>query len=479
MVNNGQLPRSTPEAQGISSKAILSFLESADELEHLHSLMILRHGNVITEGYWLPYQQENPHMLFSLSKSFTSTAVGLAIHEGLLSLDDKVISFFPESDLPSEISENLAKMTVHHLLSMNTGHHNDTMEILFNDSNWTKMFFSAPVEHEPGSYFVYNTGATYILGVIVQQLTGQSLVEYLQPRIFEPLGITYAAWDQCPRGFDVGGWGLNITTDSIARFGQLYLQRGVWHGKQLIPEEWVATATSFHSDNSRNETIDWQQGYGYQFWRSQHNAYRGDGAFGQYCLVMPDQDVVIAITSGLQNMQRVLDRVWEKLLPAFQSCELPEDRASHDALENALSRLVIKPVQGQVSSPRAAAVSGKVFHFGENELGMQSLSISSSAEEASFTFNNGDGDHKVDLGVENWRYGKVDFHLPMGETQLTAGCGAWIDDDTFVADVFFYEAPYRFTHTFHFLDDNTVEYIWKLNVSFGPTDAPTIIGKAN
>ncbi len=313
------LPRSTPAAQGIDPTAILAFIEAVDShIHHLHSLMLLRHGQVVAEGWWHPYAPESPHMLFSLSKSFTSTAVGLAVEEGFLSVDDRVIDFFPD-DLPDQVSENLAAMRVRHLLAMYTGHSTDTTEALWQrqDGDWVAAFLAQPVTHTPGTHFLYNSGATYMLSAIVQKLTGQTLVDYLTPRLFAPLGIETPTWESCPRGINVGGWGLNIRTEDIARFGQLYLQKGEWHGQQLLPAAWVDEATMAHSDNSRNENTDWAQGYGYQFWRCRHNAYRGDGAFGQFCVIMPEQDAVLAITAGMSNMQSLLDLVWTHLLPAL------------------------------------------------------------------------------------------------------------------------------------------------------------------
>ena len=191
MDNLHSFPRSTPEAQGVSSEAILAFLQDVQaNIQEMHSCMLLRHGHVIAEGWWSPYRPESPHMMFSLSKSFTSTAVGLAVAEGRLAVDDLVISFFPE-DTPAKVDENLAQMTVRHLLSMSNGHAANTTNDMFlePEGNWVKAFLSLPVEYEPGTYFFYDSGATYMLAAIVQKLTGQTLLEYLQPCLFEPLGI--------------------------------------------------------------------------------------------------------------------------------------------------------------------------------------------------------------------------------------------------------------------------------------------------
>ncbi|MGA1196645.1 MAG: serine hydrolase domain-containing protein, partial [Candidatus Latescibacterota bacterium] len=349
-----------PEAEGLSSSAILAFVEAAEtELEALHSLMILRHGHIVTQGWWQPYGASYNHRLFSLSKSFTSTAIGLAVSEGLLRVDDLVVSFFSDA-LPQEPSENLLAMRIRDLLAMTSGHHNDTLGRLLacEDGQWTRAFLALPVEHKPGTHFVYNTGATYMLAAILQQVTGETLQDYLQPRLFGPLGIQNPKWQMSPEGVHVGGWGLRVTTEDIARFGQLYLQKGQWEGKQLVPEEWVAQATLRQTSNGSNPESDWEQGYGYQFWRCRHNAYRGDGAFGQFCLVMPDQDMVVAITSGLKNMQSVLDLIWKYVLPAVQSEPLPPNDQDYNLLQEKMGSLSLPVVQGLATSSLATDVSG-------------------------------------------------------------------------------------------------------------------------
>jgi len=348
-MTNNNLVHSTAEAQGMASSAILAFVEAVDkDIDSLHSFMLLRHGAVVAQGWWAPYAPEHPHMLFSLSKSFTSTAVGLAVAEGHLTVDDPVLSFFPE-DAPRKVSRHLAAMQVRHLLAMCTGHAQDTTEYLFRrrDGNWVKAFLARPVIYKPGTHFLYNTGATYMLSAIVQKLTGMTVLDYLGERIFAPLGIEGATWETCPRGINTGGFGLSVKTEDIAKLGQLYLQKGLWDGQRLLPEAWVDEATAAHIDNAPNDNPDWAQGYGYQFWRCRpKNVYRGDGAFGQYCIVMPDQDAVMAITGGVGNMQAVLDLVWKHLLPAMQSTPLSANTAAQAALEQKLASLAMTPQQG-------------------------------------------------------------------------------------------------------------------------------------
>jgi len=242
------LPRSTPERQGISSSDILDFVDTADrQIDTMNSFMLVRHGYVVAEGWWGPYDAATPHILYSLSKSFTSTAVGLAIAEGKMSLDDEVLKFFPD-DAPAEPSANLKAMRVRDLLRMATGNQTEA-PILTQDVPWTKTFLAHPVPFKPGTHFLYNSPATYMLSAIVQKVTGMTVCAYLKPRLFEPLGIDNPTWVASPQGISAGAYGLSLRTEDIARFGQLYLQKGKWKGKQLVPSQWVEEATTRQTAN--------------------------------------------------------------------------------------------------------------------------------------------------------------------------------------------------------------------------------------
>jgi len=339
------LPRSTPEAEGISSEAVAGFIGAIDtKINTLHSVMVLRHGKVIAEAWWKPEAADKPHVLWSLSKSFTSTAVGLAISEGKLSLDDKVLKFFPEQ-APAEPSENLQAMTVKDLLTMTCGQETEAKR--GDDGPTVKDFLAQPVPFKPGTHFLYNTIGTYTLSAIVTKVTGQTVLDYLKPRLFEPLGIENPVWDASPEGNSLGGYGLHLCTEDIAKFGQLYLQEGQWGGKQLVPAEWVVQATSKQVPNDQEGHAkigeDWKQGYGFQFWRCRHGAFRGDGANGQFCVVIPDKEVVIAITAATGNMQGELDCIWDKLLPEFHDGELPRDPDAEKKLKDAEGKLEAHP----------------------------------------------------------------------------------------------------------------------------------------
>lgn len=333
------LPRSSPEAQGVSSAAIRAYVEEADKKQDtMHSFMLVRHGQVIAEGWWKPEAADKPHILHSLSKSFTSTAVGLAVSEGKLSVDDLVLKFFPD-EAPAEPSANLKMMRVRDLLTMTCGH--DVEAKLTDETPWVKTFLAHPVPFKPGTLFKYNSAGTHLLSAIVRKVTGETVLDYLRPRLFEPLGIEKPEWAASPQGNSAGGWGLAIRTEDIAKFGQLYLQKGKWDGKQLIPTAWVEQATTKQVSNGSDPEKDWDQGYCFQFWRCRHNCFRGDGAHGQICLVMPEQDAVLAITANTSDMQKELNIVWDKLLPAFQPAPLPANPAEEAKLKQAVANLTV------------------------------------------------------------------------------------------------------------------------------------------
>ncbi len=247
-----------------------------------------------------------------------------------------VLDFFPE-DAPAEPSANLKAMRVRDLLTMSTGHQDEVK--LDQQTPWVQAFLAHPVPHKPGTHFRYNTPATYMLSAIVQEVTGKTVLEYLTLTLFEPLGIRDAKWDTSPQGISIGGYGLFVRTEDIAKFGQLYLQQGQWNGKQILSAAWIDKATSKQVSNGSDPGRDWDQGYGFQFWRCRHAAYRGDGKDGQFCIVLPEQDAVIAITANTSDMQGELNIVWDKLLPAFSDKPLEENSEEQAKLQTVIEKL--------------------------------------------------------------------------------------------------------------------------------------------
>ena len=424
-------------------------------------MILLRHGHVVLAEEWAPYRLEDRHLLFSVSKSFTSMGIGLLIEDGKLSLDDKVVSFFDQDDLPDKISDNLAAMEIRHLLTMTTGHSQDTVEALSRDRRMVRIFLGLEVEHEPGTVFVYNTGATYLLSAILQKLTGETLLDYLRPRLFEPLGATEAIWEISREGITKGGWGLSLNTESLARFAQLLLQRGEWNGEQLIPAAWIDEATKKQVPNDNQENPDWQQGYGYQFWRAQHNAYRGDGAFGQYCLIFPEHDTALIITSASPDMQATMDVVWDYLLPALEDEVVPGPT---------------RPAVLQIAPPAGEAPKGdgRTYEFEPNWAAVKSVRLDPDGTGTFvFVIDGANHDATVPAGSSQevvcapggWQE-LTDELMDPPQRLVTNASG---DGEAFVATFRYLETPYVATFTCR-PDGDALAIDVRFNVSFGPTE---------
>lgn len=440
------LPRATPESQGVASAAISAFVRAANDSGiQWHSFMLMRHGQVIAEAWWKPFDPGYKHTLYSLSKSFTSTAIGFLVKEKKISVDDPVTSFF-QAELPSVVSDNLAKMKVRHLLTMNTGHGDDTMPALrAAKDNWVRTFLAQPVTFEPGSHFLYNTGATYMLGAIVYKVTGDLLEDFLRSRLFKPLGISGYDWERSPDGLNTAGYGLRVKTEDIARFGQFYLQQGKWDGRELLPAAWIDEATRRQTDSQAGDG-DWSQGYGYQFWRCKPGFYRGDGAYGQYCVVMPAQDAVLAITSESWNMQQSMTIAWEHLLPAMQESPLPENASGLATLRGELSRLTLPVVKGLPSTPLAARYNGKKFAVASNDFGVDELTFRFLPEGCRLILSKGKAETTIQCGWSKWFTNPGSdpyWFAPSGRNNVPskiAGTATWVSSDTLQLNLRFVEA---------------------------------------
>lgn len=460
------LPRSTPEAEGVSSEKIMEFIDAAKQRNmEFHSFMLLRHGKVVSEGWWNPYRSDLKHTMYSVSKSFTATAVGFAVSEKLLTVDDKVISFFPDK-LPAEISPNLAALRVKDLLSMSVGMEKEPMAIIIGD-DWIKGFLGWKIENQPGTKFLYNSAATYMLSAIVQKVTGQRVIDYLQPRLFEPLGISGIDWETDPNGINVGGWGLRLKTEDMAKFGQLFLQKGKWNGKQILSEKWVEEASTMkilqnpEASQAKRDSSDWMQGYCYQMWRSRNNSYRGDGAVGQFIIVLPEKDAVIITTAEVQDMQAEFNLIWEKLYAAIESDKpLPITQKTLD-LKVKTATLAL-PIASKSSSKAELTISGKNYAIDKNAYQSVSfyfkddvclLSLKKEGTLYEIPFGNGVwinsetnklGPYLVERAKNN-RAGLAPFKV--------AGSYAWKDEKTLVLTLRYIESPHTETITCQFDGD--------------------------
>jgi CubicO group peptidase (beta-lactamase class C family) len=442
--NVNSLPRSTPAAQKVSSQGILDFIDAVENSKHeVHSLMMLRHGKVIAEGWWDPYQPGLKHTMYSVSKSFTATAIGFAVTEKKLKVTDKVISFFPEF-LPNPVSPNLAELEIKDLLTMSVGHEKSFNQEVFTTENWIASFLNMQIANPPGTKFLYNTSASYMLSAIIQKVTGQTLLDYLEPRLLEPLGITGLDWETDLNGIQTGGWGIRVKTEDMAKFGQLFLQKGKWNGKQVLPESWIEEASTLKilqepdASPEKLASNDWVQGYAYQMWRSRHDSYRADGAFGQYILILPEKDAVIILTSETNDMQGLLDLVWQNLLPSFDATT-DKDAVLKDRLE----KLSLPPLQGAANPEIEKSIGGKNYE------------ITSMVEKVNgFSLNFQD-----DICLLNLVQGPHTF-------KLIFGSGKWILDETervgpnlftFAQNQQVGLAPFPIAGSYAWLDLNTIE----------------------
>ncbi len=452
-MKTSRLPRSTPEEQGVSSQGVEKFLDSiAASAQEFHSIMILRHGHVIAEGWWAPYSSEHRMETYSASKSFTSTAIGFASDEHLLTVDDPVIQFFPDL-LPPTVSDNLAALKIKHLLSMSVGHEKDSILLIEKSqpgTPWAKTFLSLPVVEAPGSHFMYNSGASFMLAAIVQKVTGKTAHDYLRPRLFEPLGISGETWTTNPDGINMGASHLRLKTEDLARFGQFMLQQGRWNGKQLLSRDWIAAATSKQIESGKNDS-SWGFGYGYQFWLNPPGGFRADGAFGQYVMVFPDKDAVVVITSESVGKEVTMKTVWDTMYPEFVGQTVPANSGAVSQLQKRLSGLAYPPPTQRSSSPLVKQISGKEFVLDKNEFNARSVVFDFHEDLCDFTLKeDGKTDIRIHNGVNRWlRKGNLKpsphslFSLRrIDYDSIVAASATWTDEKTLLL-------TWRFIETAH------------------------------
>jgi CubicO group peptidase (beta-lactamase class C family) len=428
------LPRSTPAASGISSRSIAALLDRLEaQSVECHSIMVVRHGHVVAEGWWAPYSAERPHLLYSLTKSFTSIAVGLAIADGLLSLNDRVVDILPDH-VPADISEQGHRLTVHHLLSMTTGHHTDSLAEAWQlePDDLVKGFLRIPFPEPEGTRHAYDNPTTFILARMVERVTGRGLPELLDERLFKPMGVDHAEWDRVASGVAFGFHGLHLTTEAVAAFGELLLRGGLWGGRQLVPREWVELVTRRHIDTLQLEgdsgDADYLCGYGYQFWMSRHG-YHGDGSFGQQCVVIPSHELVVAVTGGHTQAQAMLDAIWDCLLPGLDQAG---NTRNDEILADRLRRLSFVPLAGFAAPDRS--VTARLAASAEDSALPDGTTVTVDPVDGGWLLQLG-STITVAVGHGEWRESS-----PLGRSVVAAG--AW-QGDTFAADLYVITTPHR------------------------------------
>lgn len=420
-----ELERAIPESEGVPSEVLIALMDSLTGLPEtdIHSVMVLRHGKVIAEIYPEPFAPEYRHTMFSCSKTFLSAAVGIAIAENRLRLTDRVAAFFP-NELPDTISTNLADMTVRHLLTMTSGVTPD-WNIRNVRTDWVKGFLEKAVK-TPGELFEYDSMSSYLLSAIMQKVTGMKLLDYLRTKLFQPMHITEAAWEVSPEGISTGGWGLHIQSESLAKFGQLLLNRGVWQGKQLLPAWWVEQMMMKQVDNGGD-------GYGYQMWCCEYpGASRADGALGQYILIVPDKDVVVVITEcTLINGSTQRQLVWNRLFPAIGDQPLATGK-DYKRLLKKQAEYRLPVVQGRANSNLSQSYAGKSIELEPNKYGWESLTLQFKQKELVMTVTEAGGaTYDLPFGYKEWKKASINAYPPYSVTAKGRFCG--IDKPFYVA----------------------------------------------
>lgn len=360
----------SPESCGINSEDLLKFvegMEDAPELKETHGFMILRHGKLITEGWFKPYTEEMPHSLFSSTKTFVQIAIGFMVQEGLVKLEDKISEYFKDK-LPENISEENRNMTVRHLLMMATGHRGQEIHSGGDFANMNddkvKEFFETENYIKPGIEFQYDNIATYILSNLVTRRTGKNVVDYLKPRFLQPLGLTVDYYSADKNGICYGYAGFRIKLEDLAKVGQFFLNGGVWEGKQLLPKEWCEQATAKHTDCNGPCGEDWKQGYCWQMWRGRYNTARLCGAYGQMCVIAPDYDMIFATNSGanFNKLHYILENFYNNVMLKAKDEPIEENPIGNIKLENKIAGLKLENKFAPLS-PRVNTLTGKEIKF--------------------------------------------------------------------------------------------------------------------
>ena len=476
-----EFPRVTPEEVGIPSAAINRLLDNLEYggFTEPHGLMIMRGGKVCMEGWWAPYAPGIRHGLQSHTKTYAATAVGVAYTEGIVKLDERLIDIFPEY-APAEPSENLKKLTVHHVLCMANG-----MKTMPRPSvNWIRDFINTPVEDEPGTSFMYNSTGSGILGAIVRKKTGLGLFDYLTPRLFDKIGID-ASNLRCSKyadGMEIGGGGMYATTEDNLRLMKLYADGGVWEGERILAEDYVKLATSLQNQSATERAVnppaeDNFVGYGYQIWMCRpEGVYRADGAMGQFTIVVPDRDMIIAITenasgsTGGVNPQKVLDHMWLFLdeIPKGEGKPIPVADVEAQRLQRRLQSLSLKKPAFAPFSPCREKINRKVYDITQGNLslvnagarfmsgaaapaGITSIGFGFSGDMATICYEQEGETTEVKVALNG---GYADNTLGTGVVTRALVSGAWTAENVFTVTFRWIETTSASTFTFTFDGDD-------------------------
>lgn len=391
------LPRSTPEEQGLRSADVREFLDAVvmqPDMAEAHSVIVVRHGHVVGEAYPLPFSPGYAHTLYSVSKTFTAAAVGLAVDRGLLSTDDQVGAILADK-MPAHVSANLAAMRVGDLLTMSSGVTPD-WEMRNRFTDWMPVWLSKP-NRGPGKNFAYDSMCSYLLSAIVQRVTGQTVLEYLNDHIFGPMGVTDAEWEVSPEGVNTGGWGLHVRPEVMAKFGQMLLDKGRYGGERLLSEQWVESMMTPHIRANAAEH------YGYQMWQCGHmGAWRADGAYGQYIVVIPEKDMVVVMTQcSARGAAKSLAPVWKLAETAKSEALEPSDDAI--ALLRRQGEYAFRPAAGARANAGGALIQDRTFRLPPSDLGWRAVTFSQQADRLVLrVITDGGSSYSIECGQSRW-----------------------------------------------------------------------------
>ncbi|MFI6083046.1 serine hydrolase domain-containing protein [Streptomyces sp. NPDC051217] len=464
----------------------------------LHSLLVHHRGRTVLDLWQWPHEPGLKHKIHSATKSFTGTAVGFAEAEGLLRLDDPVVDFFGDR-LPADPSENLGRMRIRDLLTMQTGQARGLSGATtrLRRTGWVGEFLEEPVVEPPGRTFLYSSTTSHVLSAIVQEVSGQSLDDYLRPRLFEPLGITDFEWEHDPEGVASGGNGLSMRPGDLLSFGVLHLQDGMWEGRRILPTGWVQKVSALHVRRAVGGEWNGKElmrpgpdavadsGYGYQFWTTEDRIYSASGIFGQECMVFPDQSGVVVVTGAMgdgtyHDLPGMLRQTFRTAFGRVGG-DFPADPAEHEAVR----RHVIgarAPEEPTTSSRRTGFAA--TYDFDPNEQGLRSLGIEVRADSVRVVLEDERGRHPVEHGLGHWVKQETGasvwrlHHSYQDPSALIVAAAQWSAEDADVLHLtwHFLESPFidRFTLT---LTDDRVTVVRQVNVNSGPTVLPTATGR--
>ena len=468
------LTRADPSTDGVDADAVVAFLNDVEAAGlDLHAFMLHRNGRVVAEGWRWPYRPDRPRNLHSVVKSFTACAIGLALEEGLFRLDDKVVSFFPEIIVDPD-QHWLTAMTLEDLLTMRVGHEGETSGAEWRSltTSWIAEFFKIRIVHEPGTAFMYTSAASYMLSAILSRAAGVTLHEYLKPRIFEPMGIVGESWDIGPDGINPGGNGLIARTADLLKLGVLHAQNGVWKGKRLLPESWVAAATSPHGEPVK---------YGYHWWTRPDGTYSAIGKFVQMTTVFPLHGATLAVTGAIKGSAKLFPHIDRHFPAAFR--DHIENGADADARLKA--RLADwqspdapaawkEPFQRAGAATEGERATGLTERFvmHPNRQGVSELQFEFTGETCVFRLADAQGEHMIAAGLGRWLEGRTDMpgsdlhHGYDFDNSPVVARACWLDNMRLQMTWIFPETAFRDTVICEF-SGKTITFKREVNINGG------------